>query len=313
MYNEGGGSTAEQAQAAATEILSAMQTVAEAQTTGASANPTTTQQLLQNAVQFPTWSESLPQNGQTVSDGKQLVPDGKAVAFPGRELENTTDMPIEVLTKDYNPQAAPTEARTAESQITDAFLQLGKQTIAQAATGKKQSAPIDIDTLQQAVDSGKFLSREVAAPQELFTRANPQTMDILAQVKTGILANMQKGSNEFTIKLKPEGLGEITVKMTEAGGKVSMSIITGSQQTQNILNGEISSLREALRPMGAEISQVITQQEANLAQQSFSQQQQHSGKQEQRASHEWTQQTKEDEQSREQYASALKSALNAYI
>lgn len=71
---------------------------------------------------------------------------------------------------------------------------------------------------------------------------------ILAQLKTGITENVQKGENDFVIKLKPEGLGEITVRMSEQAGKISMEIHASSQYTQRLLSNEIGSLRQVMEP-----------------------------------------------------------------
>lgn len=241
------------------------------------------------------------------------TPDGKVIPFPTAVTEST-DMPMEILSKGYNPTGMT--AVEASEDIQKIFALGGRIRAIPGeqlpAEGKKSTEIIDIDALQQAVDSGRYMNG-AADVSKLSAMANPQNLDILAQVKTGILANMDKGNNEFVIKLSPEGLGEITVKMTEAGGKVSLSIITGSQQAQNALASEISSLREALRPLGAEVTQLITQQEANLSQ-SFAEGRQGRQQQEQQqAAHLWDERFDGEEQQQVEYAAALHSALNAYI
>ncbi|MEG0854274.1 MAG: flagellar hook-length control protein FliK [Angelakisella sp.] len=263
------------------------------------------EQLLGNAAAFP----GLP----TDAEGRVTLQSGQAFTLPGA-LTGKTEMSMEILTENYSATGQPTMGKAEEQQnlMQNAFAQMAKPQ--QAATGRansKTEVPIDIDALQQAVDSGRFLNQSVTAPSQLTPTADPQTLDILAQVKTGILANMDKGSNEFVLKLTPEGLGEITVKMTEAGGKISLSIITGNQQTQNALASEISSLRDALRPLGAEVQQVITQQEANLAQ-GFGEHRHGQSGQEQRGHYQWEPEREQEPQQAE-YVAALSSALNTYI
>ena len=82
---------------------------------------------------------------------------------------------------------------------------------------------------------------------------------ILEQTTIGIKENLEIGKNEFVIKLKPEGLGEITVKMAEQGSKMVLSIVTSSEQTGRLLNNQLNVLRESLRPYNAEVENVVTQ------------------------------------------------------
>lgn len=252
------------------------------------------------------------QQGLPTSITGQTAPDGKVIPFPTAVTENS-EMPMEVLGKGGNTTGLP--EMSAGEDIQKIFAMGGRIRVipgGQLPTdSNKQDGVIDIDALQQAVDSGRYMAGTADAAK-LPTGADPQTMDILAQVKTGILANMDKGNSEFIIKLSPEGLGEITVKMTEAGGKVSLSIITGNQQTQNALASEISSLREALRPLGAEVTQLVTQQEANLSQ-NFAQNRQGRQQEQQQANHRWDERFDGDEVQQVEYAAALHSALNAYI
>ena len=119
--------------------------------------------------------------------------------------------------------------------------------------------------------------------QELSELGEVDGKDILLQVKTGLKAGADRGENEFTIKLKPEGLGEITVRMLEVAGKITLSITTANAQTQKLLNAELTALRDAVRPYNVEVQQVESQntQHFDLGQQreSFLHQQQQSNHQ----------------------------------
>ncbi|MEG0542322.1 MAG: hypothetical protein RR528_08335, partial [Angelakisella sp.] len=139
------------------------------------------EQLLGNAAAFP----GLP----TDAEGRVTLQSGQAFTLPGA-LTGKTEMSMEILTENYSATGQPTMGKAEEQQnlMQNAFAQMAKPQ--QAATGRansKTEVPIDIDALQQAVDSGRFLNQSVTAPSQLTPTADPQTLDILAQVKTGIL------------------------------------------------------------------------------------------------------------------------------
>ncbi len=126
-------------------------------------------------------------------------------------------------------------------------------------TQKEEPKLVDVEQLQRDVDSGRFstsLKVDKALSQEL------DVHNVMTQVKTGIKDNLDLGKNEFVVKLKPEGLGEITVKMLEAESKISLSIVTSSPQVAKLINGELAGLRETLRQYNADVHEVVSQTNA---------------------------------------------------
>lgn len=222
------------------------------------------------------------QTGQTGQDYRRAVDSSlvnqkwSAKPIPGQLVSQST---LETLMQSDPKLAAElmknggiTLEQTAVPQQLDptqsAFAKLyGEQ---QPATAKPATGT-DVEALQQAVDNGAYLPQSLTSAKELGMAA-PHEMEILRQVQTGILENLQKDKNEFTIKLKPEGLGAITVKMTELAGKISLTIITSTQQAQNALSGELNSLKEALRPYNAEVQQIVQSNDTAAFQQSMSEQ-----------------------------------------
>lgn len=173
---------------------------------------------------------------------------------------------------------------------------------------KNQTTPDDALAQLQAAQS------PLADATTLVRTAAEKISDqaILQQVETGIRQHLKAGESEFTLKLRPEGLGEITVKLVEQQGRMSLSIITATQQAQTALSSQIGSLREALQPYDVQVTQVVSQQTLDF-QQSMSQQH-HSQQNQQQAQPHWHyQEESESPQLQQQYAAALSSALNTYI
>ncbi len=68
-----------------------------------------------------------------------------------------------------------------------------------------------------------------------------------SQVATAVLEAFKNGKTEFTMRLEPEMLGELTVKLVLEQGKLSLSILTATDQTAKLLDGQMSELRTALK------------------------------------------------------------------
>ena len=119
-----------------------------------------------------------------------------------------------------------------------------------------QTETLDIESLQADVNARRFMPAEALSQKQ--SLPVPDAQEIAKQLKTGILENLAKGKNEFLVRLKPEGLGEILVKLSETKDKVSLSIFTNDSQTARLISGEVASLQSALRPLNAEVQEITT-------------------------------------------------------
>lgn len=82
--------------------------------------------------------------------------------------------------------------------------------------------------------------------------------DLLENLQKGARDAVITGKNEFMIRLKPEGLGEITVKISENSGKFSLSMVTSSPETEKLVSRHLEALKDALRPHQTEIQSVTS-------------------------------------------------------
>lgn len=178
------------------------------------------------------------------------------------------------------------QSLTGESQFTRALF-TAQQSMAKGGTDAAEVlAEVSGEKPQ---DKTKQPDNVIAFPQqakleqlgkmsELAKLENVDAKELLQQIKTGVADGAAAGKNEFLIKLKPDGLGEITVRMLEEAGKITLRMTASSPQTQRLLNGELAALREAVRPYNVEVQNVESQntQHFDLQQQKqgFTQQQQ---------------------------------------
>ncbi|MEM1485258.1 flagellar hook-length control protein FliK [Oscillospiraceae bacterium PP1C4] len=216
------------------------------------------------------------QTGQSPLSGilQQLSP---AVQQELRELEGTKGKPMQALFQEaldgsqegtdavqVISVAQTSEKETTllggESQFQNSVTEALKLIKAQRKDEQKnQFDMIDVDKMQQEVNAGKF--NNATAVHKASTPLL-DSKDLIAQLQTGIQEHISNGKNEFVVKLKPEGLGEITIKMSELDNKISLSIITSSTQAARALSGELTALRESLRLLNADVHEVITQSQS---------------------------------------------------
>ncbi len=110
---------------------------------------------------------------------------------------------------------------------------------------------------------------------------------LLQQLEKSVNETLASGKQELTMKLKPEALGEITVRLVEQDGKMALHITAANMQTAKLINDDIDALREAVRPMNVEVHEAVQQNTAteqgttqyNQFSQQFSSQQQFASQQ----------------------------------
>ncbi len=150
---------------------------------------------------------------------------------------------------------------------------------------------LDIDQLQMDVAANRFNPIGTVEGKAEQIAAQPEIAD---QIKTGVAENLLQGKQEFIIKLKPEGLGEITVKLAEdSDGNTTLHLLTASAKTAELIGREAAVLQEAMRPLQVQVGTIQTMEsqqannqmnnEANQQQmmQQFNMFQQHHGGQQQ--------------------------------
>ncbi len=83
--------------------------------------------------------------------------------------------------------------------------------------------------------------------------------NISEQITDGVKANLNLEKNEFTVKLNPESLGEVTIKLAEEGGKMVVNITAATESTAKLLNSDLTALRDSLGTLNLEIREVTVE------------------------------------------------------
>lgn len=181
--------------------------------------------------------------------------------------ENGEAQPISQENKDFldaltGAWASRAEARSKPitTEVDQSAIRAAKELLSRNSKGGKTEADtetLDVESLQADVNARRFMPAVSSAAQEPLPQV-PTGEELAQQVKTGILENAAKGKNEFVVRLKPEGIGEIVVKLSEDKEKISLSIITSSPQTARLISNEVAALQNALKPLHAEVQEITT-------------------------------------------------------
>ena len=116
----------------------------------------------------------------------------------------------------------------------------------------------DIDALQAQVNDRRIDIQGQMKMQQVSTSQVEQP-DVSKQIVEKTLTFLQNGEREFTMTLTPESLGEVTVRVLQKEGKITLSIAAANESTVKLLNGQLEALKMAVRPMQVEVEPAVVQ------------------------------------------------------
>lgn len=251
-----------------------------------SGNPQAAQILEQLGLE-PEQVQALAQAGQNAGRVAQLeemqTPAQQADAAAGEQPAEQAQDTIQIFAAGQNSPSEESgedgSLMQGEHQFRNA-VQIAREKL--GGQSKEESHPVDVDALQAHANSYRF---EPAQPmQKLEATMRPDPQEVVSQLRDGILDRLGK-QDEFVVKLKPEGLGEITVSLTQQDGGIAMKLVASSPQVAKLISEQVMSLQNALRPLHAEVTEIsaIAPQAAENAAQygAFSEQQQQFSRQQQ--------------------------------
>lgn len=132
------------------------------------------------------------------------------------------------------------KTETAETADADTVKEDSDKNIFNLESLNKYAEPVDI-SFERAEAELKMNRAEYELPEK--------------QLLKGVSENLEQGKSEFTVKLKPEGLGEILVKLVSGDeGKMLLTMVASSAKTAELLNHDLSSLQSSLSQHNVEIA-----------------------------------------------------------
>lgn len=127
-------------------------------------------------------------------------------------------------------------------------------------------------SIKEFMDKGLAQNSRLDKSSGIANADKPDRLNIVDQFRDGLISNM--GRRRFTIRLKPEGIGDITVNMTkQADGKLSLSVLASNKELEMAIEENMTKLQASLKPLGAEVVPREQVQEPQKAQQELNQDQ----------------------------------------
>ena len=231
----------------------------------------------QTAIESPAMREtyaSMPQNQAAAGEAlKEAEPAGGRSQAP---VERQPESVKASETAEPKIQAQQPKAEADGGEDTFSNLLKGHAEQLEAMGSKKAAAPevtekSDQEQENQALEElrrnadgrGVDLTERLAAKQSVYKHGpvmNNADSDlqtpVAQQLKAGLEQGIKRDLQEFTIRLKPEGLGEIVVHMASAGGRTTVSLAVSNPETEKLVNSQMMSLKEMLEPLHAEVEAV---------------------------------------------------------
>lgn len=152
-------------------------------------------------------------------------------------------------------EESPDSLLNGESQFNNNVAEAKKLLKTNSQESQLAYNAIDIDKLQSNADAARLNVSKASESSSL-----PEAKEVFSQLKEGVTENVSEGKSEFTVKLKPDGLGEITVKLVEGSdNKMTLSLMTSNTQVAKMLSNEIGLLRETMKPYNVEVREIVNQ------------------------------------------------------
>lgn len=212
--------------------------------------------------------QELQNNGQLVG---LRTTDGLAAELLAED-RGITEVLEELVTEDGNAQsnknqdwlevlsaawAKPkTDTRALSAQLDQSSIRAAKELMQR---DKKEIIQplLDVESLQADVDSRRFAPVSGGSTIEEQLQV-PSGEELADQIKAGFFENVPQGRNEFVVRIKPDGVGEITVKLSQEENKITLNIVAADDHTARLISGQIMALQNALRPLNAEVQDITT-------------------------------------------------------
>lgn len=90
-------------------------------------------------------------------------------------------------------------------------------------------------------------------------RMAPLASEVQEKVQAGIKVSLEQGGGEVKMKLNPESLGEVRIKLNVSSGMVKAEIIVENPEVKHIIESDSSFLRESLGSHGLTLEKCVVE------------------------------------------------------
>ena len=186
----------------------------------------------------------------TVADVSQvaaLLPKPSAEPALATKPEPVDTDNLETLTGTVEPTTETVVKPSAGQELTKRFMSDAKSDAETGLSEKSDaslSVPVGFDRVMASVNQTPVIPPQVAPPR-------PDLQEVVKQVMDGMISpNQQLKSSQVIVTLKPEHLGEVTVKINVDGDKVTAAFHAASTEVRGILESSMSQLKQEMSQQG---------------------------------------------------------------
>ena len=126
-----------------------------------------------------------------------------------------------------------------------------EETMSTAQGTNQNRERADDSVAKDAIDSATVnvvTTQKTATLTQVEATTNAETVEnVKTQILTEIYDKFQNGINQFEIKLKPNELGEVTVKMAVKGSELVIELVAHDSKTEQIILSSSNEIKEILQ------------------------------------------------------------------
>jgi flagellar hook-length control protein FliK len=197
----------------------------------------------------PQPAASKPQSAQTPVAATPVIAE-TTDALPVKDATPTGQTTIQ------NPVIAPTAAAGTGDKSNSGFsadIFADTEPVAALQDTTANNTPVSFSgLLHQTVKTDQPLAVAPAEPQA----ATPDTNNVLGQIVDQARLINRPNNSEMIIRLKPEHLGELTLKVVVESGGVSASFMTNNAEVRSVIEASLPQLKQELSTQGLKVDNV---------------------------------------------------------
>lgn len=203
------------------------------------------------------------------SSGKEQVSQSSAIFSAIGQLKTDADQKKDSNGTQANSEGvAGVQGETVEEAGESVYKQEANRNQSDDNLANKQDVEIDgfakaknqVDTKQEVKTSTHnsygSLGTEKLEMAEITLKNPIEATTFTTRVLESIEASLAKGNDSLFIKLKPDFLGGIAIKLAVSEGGVIARIVTNNEKTQNMLASQLSNLESSLKEKGIDVARM---------------------------------------------------------
>lgn len=122
-----------------------------------------------------------------------------------------------------------------------------------------ESLSIEPENMVSAPSFEKLIDATVKESPAVSVKSAPVTAEVQEKIQAGMKVSLVQGGGEVKMKLNPESLGEVRIKLNVASGLVRAEIIVENPEVKRIIEADSGFLRDSLVSHGLTLDKCVVE------------------------------------------------------